>query len=169
MITWWVIFPILILAAVGIIWMIAKMKLSPMKRAGMIVGGIFTFIGFSVVVLGVYYQLSMHFSGTFQIYAYSNFAPNNDPFNEVVGSDGRLLTMQGVKQEDGKVFFVKHPDPDYPTGLFVFTPGKMIVAEEKDNQITIPEDVPGSLSNVTKTSLWWALTKDIYLLESKAS
>lgn len=79
LITWWIIFPVLAIAAAGIIWYLSKVKGTLIKKVAMITGGFFAFIGFTVILLGVYFHLNPAFAGTFKFYAYSTLTSEN-PF-----------------------------------------------------------------------------------------
>jgi hypothetical protein len=164
--TWYVIFPILAIAAAAIFWFVVKIKVTPWKRVAMAVVSIFAFIGFAVVMLGVYYHVNKQFAGSFKFYAYSAFAPDQrDPFAEHNTAQS-VLMMREVGYSDGEVRMLYHPNPDYPTLVYLFVPGKFITADLKDNVLTIPEVDADSSPRVEPTSLWWALTKNLYSLVS---
>ncbi len=178
MTTWYVIFPILLIAAAGIVWLIFKMNVSPWKRVGITAIGIFAFFGFAMAVLGIYYQVNKPFAGAFKFYAYSALAPDyafaayhptdNDPFQLPEKGYGSMLITLGVHKENGQTKILRIPRDNTKFGAYVFSPGKWSIADIQNDVITIPQDVPGSEPNVTKTSLWWALTKDVYKLEQSA-
>ncbi len=162
MTSWFIIFPILIIVAAGIIWFVVKTRATPLKRTGLAVGALFTFVGFAVVLFSIYYQFDKVFATSFQFYSYAALAPKGDPFLEHDGYTGRILMVRDVLHKDGQVVILNHPNPDYPTEVALYTPGKYIQAQVKDNIVTIPADTSTSLPRVIRTSLWWALTKDIF-------
>ncbi|MDD5567307.1 MAG: hypothetical protein PHH01_03885 [Patescibacteria group bacterium] len=162
--TWYVIFPILLIALAGTIWFIVKMKTVLWKKIVLSIVGLFSFLGFAGLVLGIYYQTSKVFSGSFNFYAYSVLAPEQDPFDIPEGDYDSVLATFGVYKKDGKLKVLHVPNSKTDYGAYIFSQGKWIVVDINDNVITIPEDIPGSEPHVTKTSLWWALTKDLYRL-----
>jgi len=166
LVTWLVIFPVMVVVAGGIIWYIVRIKGALVKRVTMIVGGFFAFIGFSVILLGVYYHLNPAFAGGFRFYAYSALAPDGNPFQISEGGYGPVLLMNEVYTKDGQTKLLSSFRPDLPKYVYVFTSGKYIYTKIDDDVLTIQPDVAGSESNITKTSLWWALTKDLYKLNS---
>ncbi len=168
MITWYVIFPILVIAATGITWLIFKLNVSPWKRVGVTAIGVFAFIGFAVVLLGVYFQTNKVFASSFRFYGYSALAEAN-PFDAENGDLEPALMRWGVFNEDGTFKLYYHPNPEAPTESLIFAPGKYILAQLEDGVLTIPQDVPNSEPRITHTSLWWALTKDLYRLSASAN
>ena len=162
LITWLVIFPVLVIVAVGIIWYLTKIKGPLVKRVAIITGGFFAFIGFTVILLGVYYHLNPAFASTFKFYAYSTLAPDGDPFQVSEGDYNPVLIRHEVHKEDGQIKFLSNLKPDLPYYVFLFTSGKYIYTKIDNGVLTIPTDTPGSEPSVTETSLWWALTKDLY-------
>ena len=163
--TLYVILPILLLAVAAIILLVVRVQVTPWKRVAIAAGSIFAFIGFMVVVLGVYYRVNSTFASSFKFYAYSALAPDRrDPFVEHA-SDQSILMLRGVGYSDGEVRLLYHPNPDYPTLVYLFTPGKFITADLKNDVLTIPEVTNGNSSRVEHTSLWWALTKNLYRIE----
>jgi hypothetical protein len=164
MMTWYVIFPILVIAAAAIVWFVVKMQVAPCKRVAIVAISLFAFIGFAVVVLGVYYQINKPFAGSFKFYAYSTLAPDQrDPFTEH-NTEQSVLMMRAVGYGDGEVRTLYHQNPDYPTLVYLFVPGKFITADLLNDVLTIPEVDADSFPRVEHTSLWWALTKDPYKL-----
>jgi hypothetical protein len=161
MLTWYVIFPILLLAAATIVLLVIKAKLSPWKRVGMATGGLFAFIGFSFVVLTMYYLTSTVFASSFRFYAYTVFA-ESDPFQTENGKLSSSLMRWGVQNQNGTYKLFYHPNPNAPTVSLIFAPGEFIEAQLKDGVLTIPETSPGSTPRITKTSLWWALNANMY-------
>lgn len=168
MMTWYVIFPILLIAAAGITWFIFKLNASRWRRVGATAIGVFAFIGFSVVVLGVYFQTNKTFASSFRFYGYSALA-EADPFNTENGELSPTLMRWGVRNEDGAYKLYYHPNPEAPTESLIFAPGKYIMAQLKDDVLTIPKDIPNSEPRITHTSLWWALTKDLYRLNTSSN
>ncbi|MFH0952364.1 MAG: hypothetical protein V1838_04215 [Patescibacteria group bacterium] len=162
LITWLVIFPVLIVAVSLIIWYLAKIKVSLVKRVTMIMAGFFAFVGFAVVLLGVYYHLNPAFAAGFKFYAYSTLAPEGNPFKISEGDYTSVLVQNVVYKEDGQIKLFSGLKRDFPYYLFLFTSGKYINTKIDDGVLTIPADTPGSEPSVTNTSLWCALTKDLY-------
>lgn len=162
LITWIVIFPILTIAVVGLVWYILKTNGPPAKKMAMIAVGFFAFVGFSVIVLCIYYHSSPSFATTFRFYAYSTLAPKADPFLQSNGHAGDVLIMREVRNEDGRITLINHPNPESPIEISIFTPGKYIQGQLLNDVLTIPQDTNDSLPRIMKTSLWWALTKNIY-------
>lgn len=156
-----VLLPILIIVSAGIVWLIAKANVVLWKRATLSVGGFFAIFGFAIALFIVYYHISTVFSDTFKFYAYSTFAPAGDPF-EKLNSNQRVVMMREVANNDGEVSLLYHPNPEVATVVYLFTPGKYITADLKDDVLTIPEVDADDLPRVINTSLWWALTKNIY-------
>jgi hypothetical protein len=169
LVTWLAIFPVLIIVAVGIIWYLLKARGSPVKRIALIAGGIFAFIGFTVILLGVYYHLNPTFAIAFQFYTYSNLAPKADPFLQSDGYAGNILMMREVLNNDGRITLLSHPNQESPIEVSIFTPGRYIQGQLLNDVLTIPQDSEGSLPRVMKTSLWWALTKDLYTMTGSAN
>lgn len=165
-ITWYVIFPILLIVASCVIWFVVKLRVTLWKRVAFAVGSLFALIGFAVVVLGVYYQASTTFASSLKFYTYSTFAPDKrDPF-ETHSSDQPVLMMRDVGYSNGEVRLLHHPNPEVATIVYLFTPGKFITADLKNDVLTIPEVQIGNSPRIEHTSLWWALTKDPYKLNA---
>jgi hypothetical protein len=173
-VTYYLILPIVAIAAGLIAWAIIKAHVSPWKRAGLVAGGVFAFFGFVVAVGIVYYHTSLPFAGAFRFYAYSVLAPGQDkiasakdPFQAADGYEGMIVEMRDVYKKDGQVRLVHSVTPGFGDyGAYVFVPGKWITVNQTDDVLTVREasqyfSGPG----VTKTSLWWALTKDLYKAE----
>lgn len=161
LVSWIVILPILIIVAIGIIWYLTKVKGSLLKRVATIASGLFTFIGFSVILLGVYYHLNSAFAGTFKFYAYSTLAPQGSPFNVSKGGYGTILMSSEVYNDAGQIKLLSQLKPNLPSYVTVFSSGQYINTKIDNGVLTIPPDVAGSELQVNKTSLWWALTKDL--------
>ena len=70
--------------------------------------------------------------------------------------------MSEVYTKDGQTKLLSSLRPDLPAHVYVFTSGRYIYTKIDDDVLTILPDADGSEPNVTKTSLWWALTKDLY-------
>jgi len=162
--TWLVIFPVLIIVAGVIIWYLTKIKGSLLKKVTMIIAGFFAFIGFAVVLLGVYYHLNPAFAAGFKFYAYSNLAPEGNPFEISEGNYAPILIQNAVYKEDGQIKLFSGLRPDLPFYVFLFTSGKFINTKINNDVLTIPQDTPDSEPSVINTSLWWALTRDLYKL-----
>jgi len=162
LITWLVIFPVLLIVAGLIIWYLTKLKGSLVKKVAMIMAGFFAFIGFAVVLLGVYYHLNPAFAFGFKFYAYSNLAPEGNPFEISEGEYTPILAQNVVYKEDGQIKLFSGLRPDLPYYLFLFTSGKYINTKINNNILTIPPNTPDSEPSVINTSLWWALTRDLY-------
>jgi hypothetical protein len=170
-----VIMPLILIAVVVLIIFIIKSKGSLWKRISLIVGSFFTLIGFTFVLLGVYFYLSPTFANSFRFYAYTAFAPtyatfvptytavatNSNPFTQSDGYIGRILMMRDVMRTNGQLTVLDHPNASVATVVSLFVPGQYIQGQLMDNVLSIPEDTSGSLPSVTKTSLWWALTRDL--------
>ncbi len=161
--------PILALAAIGIGWMIKKNIAATWKRIVMAVVGIFALFGLAAVLLIASFHANISFADTFRIYAYTALAPSGDPFQFAREEFHPVLMMRDVANVDGTVTQISHPNPDYPTLIAIFAPGKYIEADMKDDAFTIPSIEAGSLPRVIKTSLWWALTSNIHNLVSSAN
>ena len=157
-----ILLPILIIAALAIIWLIAKARLSLWRRIAFVAGGLFALFGFAVAFLIVYYQISPIFADTFRFYAYSALAPAGDPFQKSENGYQTVIMMREVSHQDGRVSLLYHPNPEWPTIVYLFTPGKFITADLKNDTLTIPAVETGSLPMVIPTSLWWALTRNIH-------
>ncbi len=162
LITWLVVFPILVIAAAGLVWHLLKTNWSSAKKIIMIAVGFFAYIGFSVIVLCVYYHLSPSFATTFRFYTYSTMAPKADPFLKSDGYAGNVLMMREVFKNDGRITLLTHPNLESPIEVSIFTPGRYIQGQLLNDVLTIPQDSEGSLPRIMKTSLWWALTKNLY-------
>ena len=117
--------------------------------------------GFAIILVGFYYHLSPTFASTFRFYAYTALAPKDDPFQVSEGDYRPILMLRDVTKKNGEVSLLYHPNPDYPTLVSIFTQGKFIEANLYNDILSIPNTEAGSLPRVTKTSLWWALTKDL--------
>lgn len=163
-----VLFPIVIIAIVVITWFVAKAHVTAWKRVILSIGGIFSIFGFVVTLFVLYYQLSPTFAGTFRFYAYTVFAPEGDPFEMQEEGYQPALMLRGVANTGGEVTLLNHPDPEFPTIVYLFTPGKFITTDLQDDVLSIPITQPGSLPRVISTSLWWALSKDIFSEVSSA-
>ncbi|MDZ7798874.1 MAG: hypothetical protein U5L76_04660 [Patescibacteria group bacterium] len=162
LITWLVIFPVLLIVAGVIIWYLTKIKGSLVKKVTMIMAGFFAFIGFAVILLGVYYHLNPAFASGFKFYTYSTLAPEGNPFEISEGDYTPVLIQNEVYKEDGQIKFLSNLKPDLPYYVALFSSGKYIYTKVDNGVLTIPADTPGLEPSVTKTSLWWALTKDLY-------
>ncbi len=167
-VTWFVIFPLLIIIAVGIVWFIVKLQATPWKRTGIAVASLFAFVGFAAVLLGLYYHVNSTFAESFKFYGYSALAPKGNPFQESDGYTGRILMTREVLKKDRQVNLLNHPNPASPTEVSMFTPGQYIQAQIQDAIVAIPTDTSASLPRVIKTSLWWALTKDLSKINQTA-
>ncbi|MEK7570249.1 MAG: hypothetical protein AAB515_02310 [Patescibacteria group bacterium] len=154
----YVLLPIFILAFAGVVWMIVKVRVTAWKKTGLAIAGLFALLGFYGATLCVYYKASPTFAGTFRFYAYSALAPASDPFQTPNNDYRQALFLREVVNKDGAINFLKHPNPDYPAYVYLFAPGKFTYAELQDDTLTIPA---APLPSTTKTSLWWALTKDL--------
>lgn len=157
-----ILLPILIIVAVGTGWLIVKTRINLWKRLVLAVGGIFALFGFAILLFVVYYHVSHTFAGTFKFYAYSALAPDGDPFEKSNVDSQPVIMMRDVASSDGAVRLLYHPNPESPIIVYLFTQGKYITADLQDDALTIPDTKPGSLPRVINTSLWWALTKNIY-------
>lgn len=157
--TWYVIFPILVIIAALIILFVVKMKTTAWKRTVIAIGGLFAFIGLTVVIFSVYYHTSTVFSNTFKFYALSTFSiSENDPFTATNNYQSVIMT-RGLQNDNGEVKLASHPNPYAPTPTYLFVSGKFIIADLFNDVLTIPDD---DLKRVEQTSLWWALTKNIF-------
>ncbi|MEK7631870.1 MAG: hypothetical protein AAB445_03320 [Patescibacteria group bacterium] len=161
----YVLLPIFILALAGVVWMVVKMHATAWKKLGFAIAGLFALLGFYGAVLCVYYKASHTFAGTFQFYAYSALAPAGDAFQTPNNNYQQVMVMREVKNKDGVISFLKHPNPDYPAYVYLFAPGKFTYVEVKDDTLTVPA---APLPSTTRTSLWWALTKDLSKLVASA-
>ncbi len=161
LITWLVIFPILAIVAVVIIWSIAKMGGAFKKKIAMIVAGLFAFAGFALVLIGIYFRLNPTFANTFRFYAYSALAPNDNPFQVSKGNYTPIVMRTEVYNDNGQIKFLSQLRPDIPSYITVFTSGRYINTKVNSGVLTVSPDLPGSERQTTKTSLWWALTKDL--------
>ncbi|MFA6272189.1 MAG: hypothetical protein WC693_03710 [Patescibacteria group bacterium] len=153
-----VIMPLILIAAVVLIIFIIKSKGSLWKRISLIVGSFFTLVGFTFVLLGIYFYLSPTFANSFRFYAYTAVAQNSNPFTESDGYIGRVLMIRDVMRTNGQLTVLNHPNPSAATAVSLFVPGQYIQGQLQDSVLSIPKDSPES---VTKTSLWWALTRDL--------
>ncbi|MFA6198053.1 MAG: hypothetical protein WC734_02735 [Patescibacteria group bacterium] len=175
MITWYVIFPVLLIGLAGIIWFIFKMSVSPWKRVGITAISIFAFFGFTVAVLGVYYQFNKPFAAAFKTYSYSALAPdyalsayhptNNDPFQLPERGYGPMLATLEVYKENGQTKILRIPRNNTKWSGYIYTPGKWSIVDIENDVMTIAKD-SDSKPLVTHTSLWWALTKDVYSMNA---
>ncbi len=161
MVTWFVILPILVIAAAVIVWLVIKTHVTPWKRTGLAVAGLFAFIGFAFVLLGVYYNTSETFAGSFKFYAYSALAPQQEPFDIAEGGYGSVLATFEAYKENGALKVLRVPKSSAKYGAYIFSPGKWTVVDISDDVITLQEDA-NSQPNITQTSFWWALTKNLY-------
>lgn len=164
--TWYVIFPILIIIATLIILFVVKMKTTAWKRTTIAVGGLFAFIGLTVVIFGVYYNTSTAFSSTFRFYALSTFSTSeNNPFTATNNTQS-IIMMREAKNDNGEVKLLSHPNPYAPTPTILFVRGKFINASLQNDTMTYLGDQESAVEN---TSLWWALTKNIFTAVYDAS
>ncbi len=156
-----VLLPILLIIAVGMGWMIVRAHVALWKRIALIVGGLFALFGMAVFMVTVYYKVSPNFASTFRFYAYTALAPAGDPFQTPNKDYRQALILREVVNKDGVISFLNPPNPSYPAMVAIFAPGKYIEADLTGDTLTIPPPPQDSLGRVTKTSLWWALTKDL--------
>lgn len=164
--TWYIIFPILIIIAVLIILFVVKMKTTVWKRTAIAIGGLFAFIGLTVVIFGVYYNTSTVFSNTFKYYALSAFSMSeNDPFT-ATNTTQSIIMMREMKNDNGKVSILSLSNPYVPTPTILFVPGKFIHASLQNDKLIYLENKETAVKN---TSLWWALTKNIFTAVYDAS
>jgi hypothetical protein len=160
-----VLLPLTLIVAIGIGWLIAKLKIEKWKRITFGVVGVFAVFGFAVAIVTVYYNMSWQFANTFNYYAYSALAPGNDPFVETENEAEPVLMIRDVWTGDRVGEFANVPNPDFASIVYLFVPGKYITANYfQDEKLTIPEIPAGSMPAVTETSLWWALSKNIHKL-----
>lgn len=157
----YILLPIFILALAGVAWLVMRVRVTAWKKVGLTVCGLFALLGFYGTVLCIYYKTSPTFAGTFRFYAYSALAPAADPFETPNNDYRQALVLREVVNKNGVISFLKHPNPDYPTIVTVFAPGKFIEADLNGDTLIIPTPPQDSLGVVTKTSLWWAMTKDL--------
>lgn len=162
-----VLLPVFILALVGIVWLVVRAHVTPWKKIGLAIGGLFALLGFYGAVLCVYYKTNANFAGTFRFYAYSALAPAGNPFETPNNDYRQALVLREVVNKDGVISFLKHPNPNYPTTVAVFAPGKFIEADLNNDTLTVPPPPQDSTGVVTHTSLWWALTKNLSNLISR--
>lgn len=164
--TWYVIFPILVIIAIIIILFVVKIKTTVWKQTAIAIGGLFAFIGLTVVIFGVYYNTSTVFSNTFKYYALSAFSiSEDDPFTATNNYQSVIMT-RGMQNDNGEVKIASHPNPYAPTPTILFVRGKFIDASIQNDTLTYLEDEE---SAVEETSLWWALTKNIFEVVYDAS
>jgi hypothetical protein len=154
----YVLLPIFILALAGVTWVITRMRLNVWKKLGFAIAGLFALLGFYGATICIYYKASPTFASTLQFYAYSVLAPAGDAFQTPNNSYQQVLVMREVKNKDGVISFLKHPNPDYPAYVYLFAPGKFVYTELRGDTLAVPTAPQPSTTN---TSLWWALTKDI--------
>lgn len=172
MTTWYVVIPLLVLGAAALVWFVCKMRVALWKRVTLAVISVFAFFGFATGVLAAYYTWNEPFSAMFKFYAYTKLAPDQDPFTQTNGDNGKILkmlvTLEGHK-EDGKVLVAQPPasmDADYVG--YLFTPGTWQTVRVKDYHMTVPDDDKNGQPDTTKTSLWWALTNNPFSLTASA-
>jgi len=169
--TYYVILPLLIILAALIIWLVVKIKVSVGKKVALSFMGLLAFLGFAMITLWVYYLVDDSFAGTFKFYAYSALAPGEDPFLQSDGYNSQVLAMTEVYVKDGNVRIpesLSFQEEDY--GWYLFLPGRWMTAGQIDRVLIPREEGPYfSGPSVVETSLWWALTKDIYTGVSDAS
>lgn len=168
MMTWYVIFPILVIVAVLIVWFIVKIKTTIWKRVALVIISLFAFFGFTTATLAIYYQFNEPFAAMFKFYAYSKLAPDDDPFVQANDYDGQIIKVLGVTEvykEDGQVAL---PDLSnrlgYDYGGYVFTPGKWQTVKVDDHFMTLLDLDENGQPDIINTSLWWALMNDPYSL-----
>jgi hypothetical protein len=154
----YVLLPIFVLTIAGMVWFIVKTQTTVWKKVALSVGGLFALVGFISTILCVYYKTSPTFAGTFRFYAYSALAPAGDPFQTPNNNYRQALVLREVVNKDGIISFLKHPNPNYPSYVYLFAPGKFTYTELRDDMLTVPA---APQPNTTHTSLWWALTKDL--------
>ncbi len=158
--TYYIILPLIAIVAALIIWFVARTKVSAGKKLALCALGIFAFVGFSVLTLCVYYHVNDHFAATFKYYAYSALAPDSRSPFDGEDHDQSVLMIRVVRTENGEVSVLEHPNPYAPTLVELFLSGKFVTADMFNNVLTLPDD---DLDREVPTSLWWALTKDIYV------
>ncbi len=162
--TYYIIFPLLIIIAALIVWLVTKIKVSIGKKVALVLLGILAFAGSVTMTLWIYYQVDDHFSGTFNLYAYSALAPGADPFLQSDGYYGPVLAMSEAQVRNGEVRWLESPDSssiDHAWQLFL--PGRWVTVGESNRVLATREGdpfFPGP--HEVQTTLWWALTKDIY-------
>lgn len=159
-----VLLPLALIVAIGIGWLIAKTKVEKWKRVTFGIVGIFAVFGFAITIVTIYYNISSQFAGTFNFYAYSALAPGKDPFQDTTNETEPVLMIRDVWAKGRTGELVKFPNPDGELVTYLFVPGKFIEARLKDNTLNIPKTEKGGLPAITKTSLWWALSKDLHKL-----
>lgn len=150
-----------VIVAIVIGWVLVRSTLSNTKRILLLGSGLLAIVGCAAIVTCVLFRTNPSFADTFRIYGYTKLAPAGDPFTFSEGEFHPTLTMRDVVKINGEVRFGTHPNPDYPTLVALFAPGKYIEADMIDNVLTIPATPDGSLPRVINTSLWWAFTKNI--------
>lgn len=153
----YVLLPLFALALAGVVWFVVRAHVTAWKKIGLAIGGLFALLGFYGAALSTYYKTSPTFAGTFRFYAYSALAPTADPFQTPNKEYRQALLLREVVNKDGVISFLKHPNPDYPSYATLFAPGKFTYTELQGDTLTIPTGTPST----TRTSLWWALTKDL--------
>jgi len=157
-----VLLPLTLIVAVGIGWLIAKLKVEKWEKMTLGVAGLFAVFGFAVAIVTVYYNMSWQFANTFNYYAYSGLAPGNDPFTDTENEAEPVLMIRDVFTGDKAGEFANVPNPDFASIVYLFVPGKYITANYfQDEKLIIPKLPEGSEPPITETSLWWALTKNI--------
>jgi hypothetical protein len=156
-----VLLPIWVVAAASIVWTILKTQVKLWRRLALAGGGLLALFGFAVLLVGFYYKISPTFANTFRFYVYSALAPNKrDPFNNQ-NSNQSVIMMRSVGYSHGELRLQYNPNPDYPTIVYLFTPGKIITADLKNDTLTVPTKESGSMPRILHSSLWWALTQSI--------
>lgn len=156
-----VLLPLTLIIAIGIGWLVVKLKIEKWKKITLGVAGLFAVFGFAVAVITVYYQVSPSFAYTFKFYTHTVFALGEDPFETTDNPAEAVIMQMDVWTGDKAGELVEIPTPDGELVTYLFVPGKFIEAHLKDEKLTIPEKEEGDLPAVTETSLWWALSKNI--------
>jgi len=168
--TYYIVLPLLIILGVLIIWLVVKTKVSAGKKVALSFMGLIAFLGCATITLWIYYLVDDSFAGTFKFYAYSALAPGKDPFLQSEGYYGPVLAMSEVHVRNGEVSWLESPSfSDIDHGWQLFLPGRWLTVGESNRVLAVREGDPFFPdSNEIKTSLWWALTKDIYTGIGKA-
>jgi len=166
-ITWFIIFPVLIIATITIIWFIIKTHVNSWKRIGLSIAGLFTFIGFAFVLFGFYYKTNKTFSASFNVYAYSALSPKQDPFDIAEGQYGSVLATFDVCKENG-LLKVLHTPKSSEYGSNIFNSGKWTAVKINDDIVTVSQN-SNLEQDIIHPSLWWALTKNLYYFTDKTN
>jgi hypothetical protein len=172
MTTWYFVIPLLVIGLATLVWFIIRMKTTLWKRVTLSIVSLFAFFGFVTGVLAVYYQFNKPFSAMFKYYAYSKLAPDDDPFVQANGDEGKIIKMlvltEGHKK-DGQVFVAQPPSSVVSDFVgFLFTPGKWQAINIKDHAMTVQDYDKNGQPDIIHTSLWWSLTNDPYRLTVSA-